>query len=141
MRPRTTVAAATVLAAAMSLPLAGVAAAQDRNCPDFTTQAEAQAVYNQNPSDPNELDQDNDSIACEALPGCLPGSAEGPSPTSSGQDKGNAPSGGVETGAGGTAGDSPEDSPEPLALGVAGAAVLAAGGVVMARRRSVRRSD
>jgi hypothetical protein len=62
MRPRTTVAAATVLAAAMSLPLAGVAAAQDRNCPDFTTQAEAQAVYNQDPSDPNELDQDNDSI-------------------------------------------------------------------------------
>ena len=32
-------------------------------------------------------------------------------------------------------------SPELLVLGVTGGAVLAAGGVALARRRSVRRSD
>ena len=72
MRLGTTAAAAAVLAAAMCFPLAGVAAAQDKDCADFQTQAEAQAVYNQNPSDPNELDGDKDGIACEALPGGLP---------------------------------------------------------------------
>ena len=128
MRLRTTAATAAALAAAMSFPMAGAAAAADLDCANFTTQAEAQAVYNQNPSDPNGLDRDKDGKACEALPGGSPGSAEGPSP---------APSGGVETGAGGTA----EDGPALLVLGVAGSAVLVAGGAVLARRRSVRRSD
>jgi len=128
MRLRATAAVGIVLAAAICFPLAGVAAAQDLDCENFQTQADAQAVYNESPSDPNGLDRDKDGKACEALPGGLPGSAEGPSP---------APSGGVETGAGGTA----EDSPELLVLGVAGSAVLAAGGAVLARRRSVRRSD
>jgi hypothetical protein len=108
--------------------MAGVAAAQDLDCENFKTQAEAQAVYNQNRTDPHGLDRDKDGKACEALPGGVPGSAEGPSPV---------PSGGVETGAGGTA----EDSPELLVLGVAGSAGLLAGGAVLARRRSVRRSD
>jgi excalibur calcium-binding domain-containing protein len=123
----TTAATAAALAAAMSFPMAGVAAANDLDCEDFTTQAEAQAVYNQNPSDPNGLDRDKDGKACEALPGGPLGSAEGPSPT---------PSGGVETGAGGTA----EDSPELLVLGVVGTAALTAGVAVLARRRSLRRS-
>lgn len=134
MRLRTT-AAAVVLAAAMCFPLAGVALAQDLDCADFQTQVQAQAVYDQNPSDPNGLDRDKDGVACEALPGGAPGSGEGPSP----------PSGGVETGAGGTAeggpDDSPDDSPQLLVLGMAGGAVLAAGGMALARRRSVRRSD
>ena len=53
----------------MSFPLAGVAAAQDvLDCNNFNTQAEAQAVYNKDPSDPNGLDGDNDGKACEALP-------------------------------------------------------------------------
>ena len=60
--------AAAVLAAALCFPLAGVAAAQDKDCADFQTQAEAQAVYNQNPSDPNDLDRDNDGRACEGNP-------------------------------------------------------------------------
>jgi Excalibur calcium-binding domain len=137
MRLGMTAVVATVLAAAMCFPLAGVAAAQDLlNCRDFQTQAQAQTVYNRNPSDPNHLDRDKDGKACEALPGEPPGSAEGPSPTSS------APSGPVEAGEGGTAGGSPDDSPELLlVLGMAGGAVLAAGGVVLARRRSVRQSD
>jgi Excalibur calcium-binding domain len=45
------------------------AAAQDVfNCSDFTYQEEAQAEYNRDPSDPNNLDADNDGIACEDLP-------------------------------------------------------------------------
>jgi hypothetical protein len=125
MRLRTAATAGIVLAAAMCFPLAGVAAAQDLDCKDFQTQTDAQAVYNQDPRDPNGLDGDWDGKACEALPGGPLGSAEG------------YPSGAVETGAGGTA----EDSPELLVLGVAGSAVLAAGAAVLARRRSVRRSD
>jgi len=38
------------------------------NCGDFATQAQAQAVLNADPSDPNRLDGDNDGIACESLP-------------------------------------------------------------------------
>src|SRR5215210_3891892 len=38
------------------------------NCSSFATQEEAQAVYNSDPSDPNNLDGDNDGIACEDLP-------------------------------------------------------------------------
>src|SRR5918993_1565413 len=45
------------------------AVAQDiRNCSSFATQEEAQAELNRDPSDPNGLDGDNDSIACEDLP-------------------------------------------------------------------------
>lgn len=41
----------------------------DLNCDDFDTQAEAQEVYEQDTSDPNNLDGDNDGEACETLPG------------------------------------------------------------------------
>ena len=37
----------------------------DLDCVDFATQAEAQAVYNQNTSDPHGLDADFDGVACE----------------------------------------------------------------------------
>jgi len=43
-----------------SLP---AALAQDLNCGDFATQAEAQAALTQ--GDPNNLDEDDDGIACE----------------------------------------------------------------------------
>lgn len=136
MRVRNAVTVA-VLTAGMSYPLAGVALAQDLNCSDFTTQAEAQAVYNQDPSDPNGLDRDNDGVACEALPGGAPGSAENGANTG-GQDTGTAPAGGVEAGAGGTAGG--DDSGVLLPAGLAGA-LLVAGGVVLIRRRPVGQSD
>jgi hypothetical protein len=132
MRLRTTV-AVTVLTAGMSCPLAGVALAQDLDCSDFATQAEAQAVYNQDPSDPNGLDRDNDGVACESLPGGAPGSAE-----NGDEDTGALPSGGVEAGGGGTAGD---DSNLLVPVGLAGGALLTAGGVVLVRRRPVRQSD
>jgi Excalibur calcium-binding domain len=45
------------------------AAAQDTlNCSDFTFQEDAQAEFDRDPSDPNNLDADNDGIACEDLP-------------------------------------------------------------------------
>lgn len=37
----------------------------DLDCEDFASQAGAQAVYNQDPSDPIGLDADNDGEACE----------------------------------------------------------------------------
>jgi len=51
-------------------PTAPAQAQEDLDClKDFTYQEEAQAVYNQDPSDPNGLDgNDNDGVACEMLP-------------------------------------------------------------------------
>jgi competence protein ComEC len=46
----------------------GPCAATDCNCSDFDTQAEAQACLNADPTDPFNLDGDNDGIACESLP-------------------------------------------------------------------------
>ena len=43
-------------------------AQDDLDCPDFATQEEAQTVYDQDPSDPNGLDEDGDGVACESLP-------------------------------------------------------------------------
>jgi hypothetical protein len=59
----------------------------DLDCGDFEFQEDAQAVYDQDPSDPNGLDgNDNDGIACEDLPhrpsaaAEEPASAEAPAP-------------------------------------------------------------
>jgi len=46
----------------------GPCAATDCNCSDFDTHAEAQAWLNADPTDPFNLDGDNDGIACESLP-------------------------------------------------------------------------
>lgn len=40
-------------------------AQEDLDCDDFATQADAQAVYDADPSDPNRLDADDDGIPCE----------------------------------------------------------------------------
>lgn len=37
----------------------------DLDCEDFATQEQAQATFNQDTSDPNNLDADNDGLACE----------------------------------------------------------------------------
>jgi hypothetical protein len=37
-------------------------------CADFDTHAEAQACLEAYPSDPFNLDGDNDGVACESLP-------------------------------------------------------------------------
>lgn len=49
----------------------GSSIANDRDCPDFSTQKEAQAFFESNGGparDPHRLDQDKDGIACETLP-------------------------------------------------------------------------
>lgn len=43
-------------------------AREDLDCSDFATQEEAQAVLEEDPSDPHRLDRDGDGIACESLP-------------------------------------------------------------------------
>ena len=83
--------ASAILVLGLLWILSGSAVAQgDLNCDDFGSQAEAQSVFNQNPSDPHGLDGDNDGIACEELRG---GGA--------GADSPNPPVGGVDTGGGG----------------------------------------
>jgi hypothetical protein len=52
-----------------SLLLAGSAMAQDQyDCGDFGSQQEVQRVFNRDLSDPNNLDADNDGVACETYP-------------------------------------------------------------------------
>jgi hypothetical protein len=110
-------------------PLA--AAAQDLDCRNFATQAEAQAVLDQDPSDPNGLDRDNDGIACESLPGSSSSSG------SAGQGTSALPAGGVDAGAGGMA--SPAGDNRVAAMWVAtagaGAAFVVVGGAMAWRRR------
>ncbi len=54
------------LSVVATLLFASIAAAQDDlDCDDFATQAEAQQALFQNPTDPNNLDADNDGEACE----------------------------------------------------------------------------
>ncbi len=43
-------------------------ARRDLDCSDFRSQKAAQAVLDRNPRDPNNLDPDNDGVACEKLP-------------------------------------------------------------------------
>jgi hypothetical protein len=52
-----------VLALVLSAP--AIAQDDDLNCEDFATEAEAQATLDADPSDPNNLDGDDDGFACE----------------------------------------------------------------------------
>jgi hypothetical protein len=47
--------------------LAAPASAQDLDCSDFATQADAQATLDADPSDPHDLDADHDGYACETF--------------------------------------------------------------------------
>ncbi len=56
----------------VSLPISAtsslaVAQESDLDCSDFSTQAEAQAEYDRDTSDPNRLDADDDGEACETF--------------------------------------------------------------------------
>lgn len=119
------------VAAAGTAAFAPHAAAQDLNCSNFSTQAEAQAAFDAIPGDPNNLDADNDGIACESLPG---GDTAGATATGDDVDAGAAdaaadavvPVGGVGTGFGGLAGDDGVPwTPALIGVGVAGAAAAA----------------
>lgn len=63
----------------------------DLDCEDFATQQQAQAVYDQNPADPNNLDADDDGLACEdSLPSETDGGAQPPADTEGSGDTGDA---------------------------------------------------
>jgi hypothetical protein len=49
-------------------PTGNPATADLYNCPDFPSQAEAQAFLRRYPNDPSRLDQDRNGIACEGNP-------------------------------------------------------------------------
>lgn len=147
-----TVSATVLLAGALSFSFAGTAAAQNQfNCTDFSTQQQAQAQLNKDPSDPSRLDADHDGIACEDLPSGATGSngtqgsngstgAQTPSNSSGssgGQNSANqgqvstVPRGAVNTGDGST-----ESSGMVFILGGL-ALTVAGGGVAVAARRRV----
>jgi endonuclease YncB( thermonuclease family) len=64
--------AATIAAPAAALLLTGGSAAADRDCSDFSTQAEAQRYFVSHGGSPSNdvdrLDADHDGVACESLP-------------------------------------------------------------------------
>ncbi len=66
-RPIGAVMAALTLIAAVTalLVLSGTAHALDQNCSDFAYQEDAQAALDANPDDPDNLDSNDDGIACE----------------------------------------------------------------------------
>lgn len=139
----------TVLAAglvgAAGAPALASGAADPFDCADFDTQQEAQDEYDRDTSDPSGLDDDEDGVACESLPGGddapeedVPGDApEGTDGSDDGDDSSSdddemeMPSGGVDTGAGGTAGDVSGLLATGGVLAAAGA-----GGLVLLRRRT-----
>lgn len=156
MRLRTT-AAAAVLALAMSVPLAGIAAAQESyaNC-DEARAAGVAPLYVGEPGYAAHLDGDNDGVACEDGGESSGAGAQGsgddgasgtsaPAPSSApalagatgdknGQQVKDKPRGGVETG------DGSSDTND-LGLLLGGLALVAAGGVVFAARRVGRRNN
>jgi Sortase domain/Excalibur calcium-binding domain len=101
MRIRTT-AAAVLVAAAGTLALGGVAHAQinERDCAEFRTQRQAQAVLDSPAGDPARLDADRDGLACEiwfARRDAAPREAD-QSPTGPARQVSPVPRGGVDTG-------------------------------------------
>lgn len=143
MRFRTTVAAA-VLAGAATLSFSSIALANqpDRDCPDFSSQAEAQKALDDRAGDPERLDSDDDGIACETYFDEDEGSGNNDDDSKNNDDEGSKnnddegqvrtkPRGGVETGDGST-GDATDVSTTLLVLSGIGAGTAA---VVTVRRR------
>lgn len=119
-------ATAALCAGLITVPWASPGWAQegDLDCADFATQEEAQAVFDEDPSDPNGLDADSDGIACETLPSGGDGEDDG----EAGMEE--VPQGGVEAGGGSTAGVESTGL-----LGAAGVALFGAAGAYVYRRR------
>ncbi|WP_083940197.1 excalibur calcium-binding domain-containing protein [Saccharomonospora saliphila] len=137
---------AVAFAAGTLLPAAGSALAQpDLDCRDFSSQAEAQAEFDRDPTDPHRLDADNDGIACEALNGVptspdagIADDADTPAEPRDGTDGngqvGDVPAGGVEAGDGSAAGVPVLDT--PVLVGLIGLGAAAGGTVVFLWRTS-----
>jgi len=140
MRLRST-AVAAVLTVGLSVPLTGAALAADTfNCGDFATQAQAQAEFDKDRTDPNQLDGDDDGQACEDFT-YSPAAAAAPSAGQTGGSVGQVatrPVGGVAAGDGSSAGRLGEDGSSPLPYVLGGLAFTAAGGAAFAARRASR---
>ncbi|MEW1914231.1 excalibur calcium-binding domain-containing protein [Kitasatospora sp. NPDC085895] len=117
--------------------------AQDFDCSNFSTQEQAQAVFDADPFDPSNLDADNDGIACEALPHAVTAdpaagsSSAASAPASVPAAALQVPVGGVSAGTG----PARDDTRLLVAAGLASGAVLVAGGAGIARRRLGGRSN
>ena len=98
----------------------------DRDCPDFDSREEAQAVYDRDPSDPERLDADDDGEACEDFDYDGAGGSGG----GGGGGVEKTPRGGVEAGVGST-----EGIENPLTLALGTAFVLSGAGLAVATRR------
>ncbi|MFI7388143.1 excalibur calcium-binding domain-containing protein [Streptomyces sp. NPDC049813] len=126
---------------AVLVPATGTAYAADKDCADFSSQAEAQAWYNSHPGNVDRLDADKDMKACEDHTGYSSSATDTSADTdtsSSASDMVSTaprdlPKGGVRAGSGGLAADG---SAAGLPIGLAVAGALAAGGVVVMRRRA-----
>ncbi|PZA18943.1 hypothetical protein, partial [Modestobacter versicolor] len=125
MRVRSAVAAA-VLAATVSVPLAGTAAAADLDCADFPNQAAAQVVLDADPTDPNDLDGNDNGQACEAQ--AYGSVAAAPVPATPAGQVAARPAGAVAAGDGSSAGPVLEHDGSPLRYVVGGLAFAVAGG-------------
>ena len=105
---------------------AAIAQPTERDCRDFASQSEAQAVLRADPTDPNGLDDDKDGVACDEFDygpavGTLRGSA-----ATSGSATSSGSTGGVGTaGASGPIAKTGTSSAELVLLGI-GAILLGA---------------
>ena len=134
MRRRTTAAAGVLIAAGLSLSIPGTATAADLDCADFATQADAQAALDATPGDPNDLDSDDDGVACETLPGGGATATTEDNTVLGTRQVSTRPVGAVAAGDGSAATD--DGSVLPYALG--GLALAGAAGAAVAARRSSR---
>lgn len=126
---------AAVLTASAMLPIVGVATAQDdRDCADFSNQAEAQRFFDSAATNYHRLDADNDGIACEQLP------APSHVPATRRTQAPEPPVGPIDTGDGSTVKDPTADDSGtvPLLLGLAGLGAVS--GTAVAARRARRSS-
>jgi hypothetical protein len=119
-----------LVAILLALGASTAASAQDRyNCDDFDSQAEAQGIYDQDPSDPNQLDRDEDGEACENYDGY-----DSDDDDSDSDDDGSdgddtvMPTGAVAAGGGGTA------DPTTMPLAALALLLLATAGLAVAGR-------
>lgn len=122
---------------AMIAMLVSPAYAQDLNCDDFATQAEAQATLDADPSgaDPNNLDADDDGEACEdsGLPPGNPGGETTSETTTAPGGQYAATPAGTELKSGGNLPVLPDTGGAVLIIPAAGA-LLIAGGIIVRRR-------
>ena len=138
MRLRSTAAAGVLFAAALSFGTGTAHAADLYNCDDFTYQEDAQDYFNTDVSDPSQLDDDDDSIACETRPhrpaGVAPAAATSSSTGGTSSTSGQVSTRPVGAVAAGDGSSSADASALPYVLG--GLAFAGAGGAALAARRT-----